>query len=446
MTKTKLPTEKKVTTAKRARNFLGNTPLVATENKNDIRSSIFREQVNRIRQNVGTWRDGIKEAENAYYPSRVKQQTLYLDTVLNGHVAACMTKRKSLTLSKKFTFVKQDGTEVPAPFLEEAWFDDFLSHALDAKFYGYTLLTIGDIDKGKLTGLNLVRRANVSPDRFIVSSHVNGLTGPNFMDETWSPWTLYIPTPTEVGTSPCGYGILYKVGIYEIYLRNLLGFNGDFVELFAQPYRVASTTKTEGAERDKLEEAVKNMGSAGYLLKDPDDMIEFLETNLGGTGYNGYDNLEKRCEAKISKLILGHADALDSTPGKLGSGQGGEENPVSQALEIIENEDSTFAERFVNNLLIPKLKNLGLKIPDGLFKFSNNKEVEEYRRRVDQSNKVTAEIAQIMANAGLAMDPKYFTERTGIPATVIQKVTPPTPESQALTAGIQNKLRTLYKL
>lgn len=427
------------------KNFLGNTPLVSTVNNNDIRASIFREQVNRIRQNVGTWRDGIKEAENAYYPSRVKMQTLYLDTVLNGHVAACMSKRKSLTLSKKFTFVKPDGSEIPAPFLEESWFDDFLSQALDAKFYGYTLLTIGDIDKGKLTGVNLVRRANVSPDRFIVSSHVNGLTGPNFMDETWAPWTIYIPTPTETGTSPCGYGILYKVGIYEIYLRNLLGFNGDFVELFAQPYRVASTTKTEGAERDLLEEAVKNMGSAGYIIKDPDDMIEFLSSNLGGTGYNGYDNLEKRCEAKISKLILGHADALDSTPGKLGADQG-EESPVNQALEYIENEDSTFAERLVNNVLIPKLRNLGVKIPEGVFKFSNNKEAEEYRRRVDQSNKVTAEIAQILSTAGLAMDPEYFSERTGIPVTVIQKVTPPTPESQALTAEIQNKLKTWYKI
>ena len=416
------------------------------QNPTDIRSTMFRQALARTRQDVASWRACLTEAESQILPHRVKMQTLFVDTILNGHVKACMDGRKRLTLSKKYGLYNKAGELLDIDLFKGRWIRDFISYTIDAKFYGYSLIRIGDIIAGKVTKSNIVRRANVSPDRLNVASYLNGIGGASFMEGEFVDWTVYVDTPSETGASDCGYGLLYNVALYEIFLRNLLAYNGDFVELFAQPFRHGKTNKTEEDERAAFEQAVANSGSSGWIVTDDDDTISFIETALGGTGYNGYDNLEKRCEQKISKILLGHADALDSIPGKLGGGTG-EDNPATRALEMIENEDITDVEAVFNELLIPKLKRLGIKVPDGVFKFENNKEAEDTRRKVDESNKNTAEIAKEMKQGGLAMEPQYFTERTGIPCTVIVAPTPvATPESQQLTEDIKNKLTSLYKV
>jgi hypothetical protein len=53
----------------------------------------------------------LHEAEQEWYPQRVKLQQLYQDTVLNAHIEACMNKRKGLTLLKDFGFFSPDGKE-----------------------------------------------------------------------------------------------------------------------------------------------------------------------------------------------------------------------------------------------------------------------------------------------------------------------------------------------
>ena len=190
------------------------------------------------------------------------------------------------------------------------------------------------------------------------------------------------------------------------------------------------------------------MGSAGWAIIDPMDEIQFLENSMSGTGYKSYESLEQRCEKKVSKIVLGHEDAISSTPGKLGSGQG-DENPVAVALRDKQVKDGKFIERMVNNQLIPKMRALGFKIPEGVrFEYKNDAEKELFREREDASNKVTAEIAQVMKNAGLKMDPKYFEERTGITTSEAEVPESMEPEEQQeekeQIEKVQNRLRDLY--
>jgi phage gp29-like protein len=239
--------------------------------------------------------------------------------------------------------------------------------------------------------------------------------------------------------------LLYKVGIYEIFLRNLLGYNGDFVEMFAQPYRIGKTMKTEESERAELAQALQDMGSSGWAIVDPSDTIEFLESALGGTGYQGYDNLEKRCQQYISKIILGHADALDSTSGKLGASQG-EDNPIYQAIQDKQTRDGKYIENIINSQLIPKLRNLGFMIPDGVvFKYSNNAETEEKKDKAVKYAKQLSAVAVDLKNAGLGIDEQYFTEETGIPVYVNMQTMPSVPMNK-LNDKTKAKLSKLYDI
>ena len=412
--------------------------------KRDLRNIIAPVQLQRIRQDVQTWREVVAEAENAWYPHRVKAQRLFIDTINNGHVYACMERRKDLTLLRKWEFIDKNGNidqrtsdifteNIKGKSQNKEWFNKFIYLSLDAMFYGYSLITLGDIVDGEFPDLDIVKRWNVSPDRHNVTNFVYSIGGTVFLDEPYKDWHVWVDTCNDIGSSKTGFGLLYKVALYEIFLRNLLGFNGDFVELFAQPFRVGKTTKVTEGERSELAQTLQQMGSAGWALIDPEDDIKFLETALGGTGYQGYADFEKRLEAKISKLILGHADALDSVPGKLGAGQGGK-SQSDKAMEDKQTKDGSYISNVVNGKLIPNMRNLGFNIP------LETKAVLKNDAEIMETNQNFVQMAVSMKQAGLQMDSKYFTETTGIP--VMEMPTFPTPTG--LTPSVKNKLDKIY--
>jgi phage gp29-like protein len=406
-------------------------------NNKNLGSKVMPLQLQRIKQDTLTWREGIEEAERAYIPFRVKMQETFVDTILNGHVSACIERRKDLTLLRDWQILNPDGTpnEDVEKMLNSAWFNKFMSFSLDTIFFGYTLISLGDIKDGKFEDIEVVKRWNISPDRKVVSAVPYDVNGVSFELDEFKNWHVYIKTVNDIGSSKCGFGLLYSVALYEIFLRNLLGYNGDFVELYSQPYRIGKTNKTNETERGAFEDAVANMGSAGYAILDAqDDTIEFIDTQLGGTGYKGYADLEQRIEKKISKLILGHADALDSTAGKIGASQG-EESPTAQALNDKKAKDAVFITDVINCELLPRLRNLGFAIPDDvMFEFKNDSEQQE-------NNDNIVEMAVKIKQAGLQMDKDYFEEQTGIKLFDLPAVA----SSPIPSQSVKNRLESLYK-
>lgn len=427
------------------RNFFGNIGLGHRKDSRNLRKHISPTQLQRIRQDVSTWRSAVTEAENVWYPYRVKLQQLYQDTILNGHVTACMSRRKNLTLLKDYHLcnakdkTNEDATKI---IKDQAWFYSMLNYALDANFFGYSLVSFGDIEQSRFPYMELMPRQNVSPDRLVLSSYDYSPVGIEFLSDEYRDYVLWVPTATETGSSKCGFGMLYKVALYEIFLRNILGDNADFTQLYSQPYRVAKTTKTEESERAELEAVVRDMGSSGYALIDPTDEIEFLETALGGTGWKGYADFEERCEKKISKIVLGHADAIDSRTGKLGS-----DETVKDALKEIEATDSRFLQTVVNEQILPKLRNLGFSIPEDVqFKFKNDKEIAEQRKQEDESNKVTADIVKTLNDSGFEVDAEYIVKRTGIPVVkkeVKEPVVVP-PKNEGISNHTRERIKNIY--
>ena len=417
---------------------------IKTTEKN-LRSYITPVQLQRMRHDVQMWRDAVKEAEMAWFPHRVRMQRMYIDTILNGHTLACMNRRKDLTLLREWCFKNEAGVENEdlKKLFEKKWFDNFLEYAMDAIFYGYTLIKLDDLENDNFPKIGVIRRYNISPDRLNVTSYVYSLSGAQFMDEPYVNWHCWIPTINETGITECGYGLLYQVAVYEILCRNLLGQNADAAELYGMPTRVGTTTKTDEDERRAFESALANMGSAGYILKDAMDEVELIETKGNGQGFKIYENFEQRLEKKISKIILGHADALDSVPGKLGASDG-EESPAWQAMEDKQQRDAKFIENAVNDILVPKLIALGFRDAEKLleykFCFSNNVELQEERAFEDAQNLQIATIAKTMKDAGLEMSAEYFQERTGIITTKAEVIAPAPPFSEK----IKNKLAKLY--
>jgi hypothetical protein len=405
-------------------------------------------QLQRIRQDALSRREAIEEAERAYFPHRVRMQQMYLNTKENGHIFACIERRKDLTRLRKWEFVNANGEvnqnvtdifchNVKGNSVVKEWFAKLVNYILDARFYGYSLVYLGDIHNGDFDDLEVVKRWFVSPDREMLNSVLYDVNGAEFCeDENIKDWYLYVPTDNETGTSKCGYGLFYELSIYEIFARNLLGFNGDFVELFSQPFRVGKTNKTEESERAMFAETLRDMGSSGWALLDAqDDTIEFLESSLGGNGFQGYDNFEKRLEDKISQIILGHSDAVKSIAGKLGNSN--EDSPATQALEDKQTQDGNFVSSIINGKLFEQMRNLGFDIPMDVKAVLKND--NEQMEMIDSM----AKLAETLKKGGLQLDAEYFTKQTGIPVTSAPQPQPQ--QLQKLPTSIQNKLNEIYR-
>jgi len=381
-----------------------------------------KKSTNRQKQSSITWRDSIVQAENPYYPLRWKMQELYLDTILNSQVIACIERRKDLTLLRDWEFVKPSGTvdKNTNELMNTLWFRNFISYSLDAIFFGYSMINLGSIINNEFPNIQITRRDFVSTDYNLILNNSSVLDGTDVTDPKYYNWNILVKTTQPTGVNNCGYGLLYPVGILEVYLRNLLGLNADNIELFTQPFRVGKTDKTNEEERDFFENMLADFGSNSWALIDPEDSIEFLQTNNGGNTYDAYSNFEKRLEDKVAKIILGHADALDSTPGKLGA-TSGEDNPISEALKDKRNIDAAFIETLVNEELLPRMNALGFNIKS---KFQFRNDDEEF-----ESIKQLTELAGNMSKAGLQIDPEYFMQKTKIP--VVTSIPEPTAEPQS---------------
>lgn len=433
----------------------GNVPVKGSVSKDLRYAQIAPIVFSRAKQTIQSWRDAIYEAEQGMvqFKQRVQMQRIYLDVVLNGHVEACIKRYKRLVTKKGYDFLNPDGSvnEVVNKLLTKDWFFKIIDADLDSDFFGYSLVNFSDVVNnelfsrdpfGNLAPIKTMPRPWVSPDRMNVVNIPYNVVGIPFRDTSFRDnsgncpydWTFWFSTPSEIGISECGYGLLYKIALYEIYLRHLVGQEATFYELFGSPARWGKTNKT-GDERDTFFSDLFNMGNSATIVTDPQDEISLIDTRNTGTGYQGFESFQNRLEKAITKIVFGHEDAMSSTPGKLGLNE-----EANKAVKETESNSCRIREHNVNTEVLPKLRKLGLPIPMGItFKIRNVEEAEEFRAREDASNKVTAEIAQTLKNAGLKMDAEYFTERTGIPVEAIEEQ--PEPE---VPGEILKKIKNIY--
>ena len=413
-----------------------------------LNQSLAKVQFQRLKVDVEAWRRAIAEAELGFFPYRVRMQRIFIDTVLNGHTKACWERRKDLTLLRSFRIVDVNGKEDEdlTKLFKKAWFKTFLSFTLDAQAFGYSLIQLGDVVDDAFKNMEVLKRWHISPDRLEISRYQYMPSGIKFLEEPdVKAWTIYVPTVNDSGVSPCGYGLLYEVAIYEIYLRSALAFNVDYAQNYGQPMRVGKTSKTDETERNEFFESMVNMGNTATVLMDTTDEIELVESKGAGQGYKVYESLELRCEKKISKLILGHADAMDSVPGKLGASHG-VDSPVDKALMDKQTKDAGFIEPVINEELLPRMRQMGFSIPEGYrFEFENDDEQESYRKKEDQSNLITSTIFKTIKDAGGQPDWKYFSDRTGIPTTQAEVIPASKPIAPSLTEKVANRLKMLYR-
>lgn len=433
----------------RGKNMAAIVSAGGSRNKNrNLNNRKMPIMLSRMRQDIGTWRGWLTEAEQAYWPFRVKMQVGYMDTKLNAHVTACIERRKNLTLLREFEFRTEDGKRDDAwtKYFHRRWFaHNFVNYTLDSIGHGYSLISLGDIGTIKKGSTNImdyyplnptiITRAHVSPDREEVGAFIYTPTGTSFAKGLPDDYHVFVTTIEDNGLSNCGYGLLYPTAYLEILMRNNNGYNTDFIEMFAHPLRVLYTNAMEGPEQDARELALQQMASSAYLmLNDMGERLEFVTDGAKGNGYKSYADFRQALMGDVAKLWLGHQDAISSVPGKLGSSQvsGGPTHddaaatPIASALRDIQTKDAQFCEPVYNDMLLPKLRSIGIPVPEGGYIiYLNDAEERAIQDSKNTTNQAFATNVMTLAQAGKKVKNSFIETSMGFPAGSIEDMPQP---------------------
>jgi hypothetical protein len=389
-------------------------------------------QFERLAHDIRMWREAIREMEMAWYPQRVRTIRMYMDTVINPYIKSIMERWEDLTLQRDFFIYQVKGgkkeisKDLSQQIQELAWFHDYVKYTLHAEAWGYSLINLGDIIDDGFPNISFTRRENIRPDGGtngeggpILTSLVYSIDGIHITDSKDPMIGLcnhWIQTPSNIGVSKCGYGLLYETAMAEIHLRHITEWNMDYIENHGMPIKKGTTSKT-GKDRDAFERFLQNAASNSWVLLDKatNDNIEYEWAQSVGTAWKSYDNMEMRLQGVVSQLWLGHTDAMKSTPGKLGGQQaankdGFNESLIEQSMNSKRIRYGNFVTRKINEVFAPKMrqlgayvgnKHLGGLIPSGYFLgLQNDAEETQVRRRINAERLISSQWAKNLNEAG----------------------------------------------
>lgn len=374
---------------------------MAKSRPNKVLDNIVLSNTARARKNINQWRTALQQAENVENPKRTLLYNLYSELVLDAHLTAEHQKRKLAVRGSDFSLINDNG-EIDlekTALLERPWFFDFMDHYIDTIFWGHTVIQIDDLNEdGEISNTRLVNRKHIIPEKGLFVYRESDEKGVFYReDKKFAPWLIEIGKPDD-------FGLLNQAAPHILIKRFSQSAWSEFTEIFGMPIRYGTTNVKDKESLNRMEQMMINMGTAAWAVIDNDEQIEFLESIK--TNGDVYDNLIKRCNSELSKLINGAVIGEDTNGGSRSKEEVGE-----RTSDMISTADKQSLEGFVNFTLLPQLINLGYPLEGLTFSFNKNKDI-----------KGLWAIAQGLLNH-YDIDEDYIEETFGIPVT--KKPTPP---------------------
>lgn len=360
---------------------------------------------NRGTQNIESWRSAISAFENQTNPIRAYLYDLYKDIELDGQVIATWGKRCDAITNKRLLF-KRDGEEgeTITALLNSPDMRSIVKELLKSIAYGFTLIYIDKIyfdedEEQYKIDWDLIPRKHVHPEKgFECVSYQQNMATRDFlfMDKHNAGWMVWAGERDDMG-------LFSAVAQYVIYKRGGFGDWSQFAEMFGMPFRELSYDDYDPETRAKLEKAMEDWGAAGYIIKPKSAELTLHDTGGSTSSAEVYDMLISKCDAAISKVILGNT--LTTEQGEIGSQALGEVHKVSESEKNA--SDQLFILSILNTKFRAVLKKFGFDVTGGKIMYEG---LETDWDKLQTKWNVVKEIAQTVP-----VDDDYIYEEFDIP-------------------------------
>jgi hypothetical protein len=272
----------------------------------------------RAEMEMKTLRTAIDLAENPYRPRRFELLRLYHEVVRDLHLASQLrvanitVQRAPWQIVKKGTKPTEPGK--PANQIPQAvdsfsmpWFSRWLKHALDAEFYGHSLVEFRPQkdENGNFTEIYLIPREHVRPESGEIVLDVHHEKGLPYRTGPLAGAVMEIGDPDDLGVLL----VASREVIRKKYSKTDWSRKS---EKFGMPFVVLKTASQQDSEVDKKSRMLENMGSNNWGVFDDLDELQFHEAKSGENGHNLFLELIKLCDDEVSKLINGQTGTSDN--------------------------------------------------------------------------------------------------------------------------------------
>lgn len=406
---------------------------------------IIEDQIDRIKQDIATWRQAIEWAEDPNDPDPFQLYQLYLDIMDDDQVQSTRQQRVAKATGGKIqlkdpdnevneeataVLIKPDGTPQP-------WFREFLQICMMAKFYGYSISQFRPPINGKFQ-INLkngdkpvepIPHENMVPRLRAIRKDINT----SVQDEenlipvwggTGSDWLIACGKDKDLG-------LLNKVAPFWIY-KKVFGSWTQHANIFGMPLRIGRTNIFDKERFKNMLEMLEGMDKATWAALHPDDNVEFVSNNQGsGNGSDIYKNLVEKCDQAIAKIMLSQTGTTDE------KSFAGSAEVHSEVMDSVIWSDKLDLAAVIDEQLIPFLKRIGM-LPEDAEVFASWELDDEV------GLKEWAEIIQSLATY-FDLDPDEVGRKFNLTLEAKEAVATPGKEETPEQKKTREELQNVYK-
>ena len=351
------------------------------------------------KKDIGDWHRAWQAAINVDSPRRGPLYDVYTNALIDDHLTGCISQRKGRTQQLPFIIIDRNGdaNEELQQIFESEWFTTFIDLALDARYWGHSLIEFGDVEtKGDIMRYSycrLVPRKHVCPERGVVLRSENDSLddGISYRTGDLAHWCI------EVGEAH-DLGLLLKVAPQCLAKKNMLAYWDVFGEIFGMPMRVATSPSQNQSDWDQIAGVLRDMGAAGWGIFPEGTSIDIKETSRGDA-YNVYDRRVDRCNSEMSKAILGQTMTIDN---------GSSLSQSETHLEVFNNlckSDARGLQYIINDRLLPMMVRHGFPLEGCRFEWDDTRQFTASEQR---------ELERLLLQE-YDIDPQYFIDKYKVP-------------------------------
>jgi len=407
--------------------------------KNYVRKSATGAEYQRVIQNFRTHEDmqtyqmGLLDYDNLNLHSRYMMHRVFRNVLMDAHLQSQWKTRVFKTLEKEYKITDINGEENHdlTALIDTPWFRDLMHYILEKELWGFSLIELGPVennsfipylgDNNKLfPGINCLDRDYIKPEYGIIVKNYGDITGLYIDDPAYKNQLLFCGKIHDAG-------ILYNATKFVLFKANAIANWSEYAEIFGMPLRIGKTSG-EDADRSRLLQALKQMGSNGYGVIDTQDMIENLDVSKSDT-FQIYNQLIAYCDSQVSKLIFGQ-DVISNNTGHV-IGKVGEN--ISNMYGTV---DAKNLAQIINEECLWRFTTLGIgDFTNCVFKWDTSEKVDLVSR-ADMDLKLSQA-------SGLRIDPEYVEETYG---TILgDEPINPAPDENVEVQKMKEKIKNFYK-
>lgn len=317
---------------------------------------------------ISDWVVALNNANSHTNPQRRKLYELYNRVELDGQIETVTNLRTIAVTNKQINFLQRGKEgEVNEALMEQIrspWFSNMLTHAMSARFWGHSLIEF-KLEQGLVKEAVLVPRGNVNPEMamfFPNYAEINNKNGIRYKEEPESNYCFEVHGTRKLG-------LFSVMAPYVLYKAGAIGDLAQFCELFAIPFREVKYNPFDPDSRKLAQQAMEEMGSAGYVVLPQGTEFVIHDTKGTTSGSMAPSALIQLCDEQIAKAALGGTMTTDN-----GSSMSQAKVHYEVKNEINLN-DMIWIEYLLNWEAKQRFVGFGLPVAEGKFEFDKTREI-----------------------------------------------------------------------